>query len=73
MRKTASLSVLCQHNNKTIILFAAFRMISEDTIETRIKGLQEFKLAISEQVMTGSKNKAASKLNLDDMKKLFDM
>lgn len=44
-----------------------------DTIEERIKELQERKLAISESMMTGSKHVLGNKLTLQDLKMLFNM
>lgn len=44
-----------------------------DSIEERIKLLQEKKLAIAESLLTGSARVAGSKLTIEDMKMLFDM
>ncbi|KAK3908389.1 Transcription termination factor 2, partial [Frankliniella fusca] len=50
-----------------------YRFITTDTIEERIKALQDKKLAIAESVLTGTKNTQASKLTLDDLKMLFSV
>lgn len=49
-----------------------YRFFCDETIECRIRAIQESKLAISEAVLTGNKA-AGSKLSFDDMRKLFDM
>jgi transcription termination factor 2 len=43
-----------------------------DTIEERIKALQEMKLEIADSMLTGSKKVINSKLTLQDLKLLFD-
>ncbi|XP_078035489.1 transcription termination factor 2-like [Augochlora pura] len=48
-----------------------YKFICKDTIEERIKHLQEKKMEIAENVLTGAKNSAASKLTLNDLKSLF--
>nr|XP_033337176.1 transcription termination factor 2-like isoform X2 [Megalopta genalis] len=48
-----------------------YKFICRDTIEERIKRLQEKKMEIAENVLTGAKNSAASKLTLNDLKSLF--
>ncbi|KAK9869992.1 hypothetical protein WA026_006091 [Henosepilachna vigintioctopunctata] len=50
-----------------------YKFITKDTIEERIKQLQENKLAISESLMTGSRQIINSKLSLQDLKMLFNM
>lgn len=50
-----------------------FRMMASNTIEERIKQLQDYKLGLSEEVLTGSCAKKSTKLSLADMKQLFDM
>lgn len=47
----------------------SFRFICTDTIEERIKALQERKLGIAQNVLSG-KNTVV-KLTLDDLKSLF--
>ena len=47
------------------------RFVCTDTVEERIKCLQERKLALADNVLTGSKNTQASKLTLQDLKMLF--
>lgn len=51
------------------ILFSRF--ICKDTIEERIKHLQEKKMEIAQNVLSGDKNSTVSKLTLDDLKSLF--
>lgn len=53
-------------------LFIFCRFLCDDTIERRIEKIQENKLQIANQVLTGAKRKTV-KLTLDDMKSLFDM
>ncbi|CAL7941631.1 unnamed protein product [Xylocopa violacea] len=48
-----------------------YKFICKDTIEERIKNLQERKLDIAQNVLSGDKNSAASKLTLNDLKSLF--
>lgn len=51
------------------LLFSRF--ICKDTIEERIKHLQERKMEIAQNVLSGDKNSTVSKLTLDDLKSLF--
>lgn len=44
-----------------------------ETIEERIQKLQEKKLALAHNVLTGSNIAQASKLTLDDLKMLFSL
>ncbi|KAL2723363.1 transcription termination factor 2-like [Vespula maculifrons] len=48
-----------------------YKFICKNTIEERIKRLQENKLAISQNVLSGEKNQLVSKLSLNDLKSLF--
>ncbi|XP_003699306.2 transcription termination factor lodestar [Megachile rotundata] len=48
-----------------------YKFICKDTIEERIKHLQERKLDIAQNVLTGDKNSGVSKLTLNDLKSLF--
>ncbi|XP_035723877.1 transcription termination factor 2-like [Vespa mandarinia] len=48
-----------------------YKFICKNTIEERIKHLQENKLAISRNVLSGEKNNLVSKLSLNDLKSLF--
>lgn len=48
-----------------------FRFICVNTIEERIKILQERKLEIAKNVLTGDRSNTASKLTLNDLKSLF--
>ncbi|KAJ1529659.1 hypothetical protein ONE63_006419 [Megalurothrips usitatus] len=50
-----------------------YRFITVNTIEERIKKLQDFKLTLAENVLTGTRNTQASKLTLDDLKMLFSV
>lgn len=45
--------------------------MAEETIEERIKALQERKLEIANSMLTGSKQVISSKLSLQDLKMLF--
>lgn len=44
-----------------------------DTIEERIKMLQDKKLAMAESILTGTRQVVQSKLSIDDLKMLFGM
>lgn len=46
--------------------------MTHDTIEERIKNLQDVKMQISNAILTGSKS-TGSALSIDDLKSLFDM
>ncbi|XP_016909041.1 transcription termination factor 2 [Apis cerana] len=48
-----------------------YKFICKDTIEERIKHLQEKKMEIAQNVLSGDKNSTVSKLTLDDLKSLF--
>ncbi|KMQ96635.1 transcription termination factor 2 [Lasius niger] len=48
-----------------------YKFICTDTIEERIKVLQERKLEIARNVLSGDKNNAGMKLTLNDLKSLF--
>ncbi|CAK9828141.1 Transcription termination factor 2 [Anthophora retusa] len=48
-----------------------YKFICKDTIEERIKQLQERKLTIAENVLSSDKNSPVSKLTLNDLKPLF--
>ncbi|KOC64565.1 Transcription termination factor 2 [Habropoda laboriosa] len=48
-----------------------YKFICKDTIEERIKQLQERKLNIAQNVLSGDKNSTVSKLTLNDLKSLF--
>lgn len=50
-----------------------YKVLCEDTIEERIKLLQEKKLSIAQDVLSGVKRTTNSKLTIDDMKSLFGM
>ena len=48
-----------------------YKFICKDTIEERIQKLQEKKLEIAQNVLSGEKNFSAAKLTLNDLKSLF--
>ncbi|XP_050470437.1 transcription termination factor 2 isoform X1 [Bombus huntii] len=50
-----------------------YKFICRDTIEERIKNLQERKIEIAQNVLSGDKNSAVSKLTLNDLKSLFGL
>ncbi|XP_044747827.1 transcription termination factor 2 [Coccinella septempunctata] len=50
-----------------------YKFMASETIEERIKKLQENKIQISESMLTGSKHAIGSKLSLQDLKMLFSM
>lgn len=50
-----------------------YKFVTRDSIEQKIQRLQEQKMEIAEQVLTGSKSTSASKLTIADLKMLFDM
>lgn len=53
--------------------FFLFRFICSNTIEERIKALQERKLAIAHNVLSGERSKEIAKLTLNDLKSLFGL
>ncbi|XP_067004226.2 transcription termination factor 2 [Anabrus simplex] len=50
-----------------------YRFVCQDTIEQRIKLLQDHKLALATDILSGERHKHATKLSLDDLKMLFSM
>lgn len=54
------------------MLFTICRLLCVNTVEKRIQGIQEDKLTLSDNVLTGSKQ-TGSKLSIQDMRKLFDL
>ena len=48
-----------------------YKFICKDTIEERIQKLQDIKLEIAQNVLSGEKNIAAAKLTFNDLKTLF--
>lgn len=44
-----------------------------DTVEQSIRKLQQAKLELAENVLTGARNTNASKLTIEDLKMLFNM
>lgn len=64
----------CVENSPfNIELSSLFRFICSDTIEERIKALQEYKLEIARSVLSGVKSNAAMKLTLNDLRSLFGL
>ncbi|KAF7278216.1 hypothetical protein GWI33_008710 [Rhynchophorus ferrugineus] len=50
-----------------------YKFMAKDTIEERIKSLQDRKLSMAEGVLTGTKQVIQSKLSIDDLKMIFGM
>ncbi|CAB3249453.1 unnamed protein product [Arctia plantaginis] len=50
-----------------------YRFMCLDTVEQSIRKLQEAKLELAENVLTGAKNTNKSKLTIEDLKVLFNM
>ncbi|CAH0392936.1 unnamed protein product [Bemisia tabaci] len=50
-----------------------YRFVVSDTIEEAIEKIQQTKLNVADQVLTGAKKINAAKLTLDDMKLLFNL
>lgn len=50
-----------------------YRFMCVDTVEQSIRKLQEAKLELADNVLTGAKNTNASKLTIEDLKMLFNM
>ncbi|XP_037954856.1 transcription termination factor 2 [Teleopsis dalmanni] len=50
-----------------------YKFMCKDTVEERIKNLQEQKLSIAEGVLTGVKTSGGSKLTMEELRGLFDM
>ncbi|XP_075982962.1 transcription termination factor lodestar [Anticarsia gemmatalis] len=50
-----------------------YRFMCVDTVEQSIRKLQEAKLELAENVLTGAKNTNNSKLTIEDLKMLFNM
>lgn len=49
-----------------------FRLVSTNTVEERIKALQEHKLEMASAVLTG-KERSGGGLSMDDLRNLFNM
>lgn len=55
-----------------MIFFSCFsRFVVESSIEERIMKLQQKKIALAEEVLSGAKRTGANKLSLEDLKMLF--
>uniref|UniRef100_A0A1A9Z4L3 Transcription termination factor 2 n=1 Tax=Glossina pallidipes TaxID=7398 RepID=A0A1A9Z4L3_GLOPL len=50
-----------------------YKFMCKETVEERIKALQDHKLAMADSILTGAKASQSSKLTLDDLKGLFGM
>ncbi|XP_030764453.1 transcription termination factor 2-like [Sitophilus oryzae] len=50
-----------------------YKLMALDTIEERIKALQERKLSMAEGVLTGTKQVVQSKLTMEDLRMIFGM
>ncbi|XP_063231621.1 transcription termination factor 2 [Bacillus rossius redtenbacheri] len=50
-----------------------YKFVCEDTIEQRIKMLQDSKLSVAENVLSGAHKIGSNKLSLNDLKMLFSM
>lgn len=50
-----------------------YKVLCEETIEQRIKLLQEKKLNIANEMLTGVKQTSGNQLTINDMKTLFGM
>lgn len=50
-----------------------YKLMAVDTIEDRIKSLQDSKLQIAESMLTGAQVQQHNKLTLADLKMLFEM
>lgn len=50
-----------------------YKFMATDTIEERIKALQDKKLAMAEGILTGTKQAIQSKLTIDDLRMIFGM
>lgn len=50
-----------------------FRFVVENTVEEKILDLQQKKLQLADDVLSGAKRTAGNKLTLEDMKTLFDV
>ena len=49
------------------------KFMVKDTVEVRILKLQENKLKLAEDMLSGAKKRGANKLTLDDLKSLFNV
>lgn len=49
------------------------RFVVEDSVEEKILLLQEKKLSLAQDVLTGAKRSGANKLSMDDLKMLFQV
>ncbi|KAG7297638.1 hypothetical protein JYU34_018350 [Plutella xylostella] len=50
-----------------------YRFMCVETVEQSIRKLQEMKLQVAENVLTGARHNGASKLSIEDLKMLFNM
>ena len=49
------------------------KFLIKDTVEERILKLQENKLKLADDMLSGAKKRVANKLTLDDLKSLFNV
>ena len=54
-------------------LYCIIRFVVEGSVEQRILQLQEKKLNLANDVLSGSKRTGANKLSLEDLKMLFQI
>lgn len=50
-----------------------FRFVVENTVERKILNMQEKKLQLADDVLSGAKRSTQNKLTLEDMKTLFEV
>lgn len=55
------------------MLINYYRFMCLETVEQSIKSIQDKKLALAENVLTGAKATQSSKLSIDDLKLMFNM
>ena len=56
-----------------LFLYSFNRFVVEGSVEERILQLQEKKLNLANDVLTGAKRSGANKLSFDDLKMLFEV
>lgn len=60
-------------NSCVVFFLIVYRFLCDETIEQRIKQLQEKKLNMASDMLNGVKYTGGSKLTIDDMRALFEM
>ena len=53
--------------------FFVHRFLTTDTVEERIKNIQEHKKEIANNILTGTRSTGGNKLTIDELKKIFEM